>query len=176
MAGAFMSAGDYVHASRRRLTMIAAVEDVLRQVDVLLCASAMDPPSRIDEAKEVERTYPRQARTPFNVTGHPALAMMAGISSSGLPLSVQLVGRNFAEATLFQIAREWERAAGTDTKDVVSHRGAAPDFRLGQITPYAGERVICMWMMPQRSSLTVCRSPAALMVTQTSDTTFGFPS
>jgi aspartyl-tRNA(Asn)/glutamyl-tRNA(Gln) amidotransferase subunit A len=116
MAGAFMSAGDYVHASRRRLTMIAAVEDVLRQVDVLLCASAMDPPSRIDEAKEVERTYPRQARTPFNVTGHPALAMMAGISSGGLPLSVQFVGRNFAEATLFQIASEWERAAGTDKK------------------------------------------------------------
>ena len=47
-------------------------------------------------------------------TGHPALAMMAGISSSGLPLSVQFVGRNFAEATLFQIAREWERAAGSD--------------------------------------------------------------
>jgi aspartyl-tRNA(Asn)/glutamyl-tRNA(Gln) amidotransferase subunit A len=116
MAGAFMGAGDYVHASRRRLTMIAAVEDVLRQVDVLLCASAMDPPSRIDEAKEVERTYPRQARTPFNVTGHPALAMMAGISSSGLPLSVQFVGRNFAEATLFQIASEWERAADTDKK------------------------------------------------------------
>jgi aspartyl-tRNA(Asn)/glutamyl-tRNA(Gln) amidotransferase subunit A len=116
MTGAFMSAGDYVHASRRRLAMISAVEDVLRQVDVLLCASAMDPPSRIDEAKEVERTYPRQARTPFNVTGHPALAMMAGISSRGLPLSVQFVGRNFAEATLFQIAREWERAAGTDKK------------------------------------------------------------
>ena len=42
--------------------------------------------------------------------------MMAGISSSGLPLSVQFVGRNFAEAILFQIAREWERAAGTDKK------------------------------------------------------------
>jgi aspartyl-tRNA(Asn)/glutamyl-tRNA(Gln) amidotransferase subunit A len=102
MAGAFMSAGDYVHASRRRLAMIAAVEDVLRQVDVLLCASAMDPPSRIDEAEEAERTYPRRARTPFNVTGQPALAMMAGISSRGLPLSVQFVGRNFAEAPCFR--------------------------------------------------------------------------
>jgi aspartyl-tRNA(Asn)/glutamyl-tRNA(Gln) amidotransferase subunit A len=37
MAGAFMSGGDYVHASRRRLAMIAAVEDVLRQ---LMCCSA----------------------------------------------------------------------------------------------------------------------------------------
>jgi aspartyl-tRNA(Asn)/glutamyl-tRNA(Gln) amidotransferase subunit A len=73
------------------------------------------PAKPLDEGKEVE-TYPRQARTPFNVTGHPALAMMAGISARGLPLSVRFVGRNFAEATLFQIAREWERAAGTDKK------------------------------------------------------------
>jgi aspartyl-tRNA(Asn)/glutamyl-tRNA(Gln) amidotransferase subunit A len=116
LAGAFMSAGDYVQAARRRLEMIAAVEDVLRNVDVLLCASAMDPPSRIEDAVETERTYPRQARTPFNVTGHPALAMMAGLSSTGLPLSLQLVGRNFAEATLFRVAHAWERAAGTAEK------------------------------------------------------------
>jgi aspartyl-tRNA(Asn)/glutamyl-tRNA(Gln) amidotransferase subunit A len=116
LAGAFMSAGDYVQASRRRLPMIAAVEDALREVDVLLCASSMDPPCRIEDAAEIERTYPRQARTPFNVTGHPALAMMAGLSSNGLPLSVQFVGGNFAEATLYRVARAWERAAGTDEK------------------------------------------------------------
>jgi aspartyl-tRNA(Asn)/glutamyl-tRNA(Gln) amidotransferase subunit A len=116
MAGAFISAGDYVQASRRRLQMIAAVEDALREADVLLCASAMEPPCRIDKADEVERSYPRQARTPFNVTGHPALAMMAGISAGGLPLSVQFVGRYFAEARLFQVAREWERAARSDEK------------------------------------------------------------
>jgi aspartyl-tRNA(Asn)/glutamyl-tRNA(Gln) amidotransferase subunit A len=73
-------------------------------------------PVVIDNPEEIERTYPRQARTPFNVTGHPALAMMSGLSSGGLPLSVQFVGRYFAEATLFQVAREWERAAGTDNK------------------------------------------------------------
>ena len=116
LPGAFISAGDYVQAARRRLEMIAAVEAALREVDVLLCASAMDPPSRIEDEAETERTYPRQARTPFNVTGHPALAMMAGLSSGGLPLSLQLVGRNFAEATLFQVARAWERAAGIDEK------------------------------------------------------------
>jgi aspartyl-tRNA(Asn)/glutamyl-tRNA(Gln) amidotransferase subunit A len=116
MPGAFMTAGDYVQASRRRLEMIAAVEAALHDVDVLMCASSMDPPSRLDDAAETERTYPRQARTPFNVTGHPALAMMAGLSSGGLPLSVQFAGRYFGEATLFRIAREWERAAGTDEK------------------------------------------------------------
>ncbi|WP_202949833.1 amidase [Reyranella massiliensis] len=116
MAGAFMSSGDYVLASRRRLEMIAEVEAALREVDVLLCASSMDPACRIDQPAEVDRTYPRQARTPFNVTGHPALAMMAGLSAGGLPVSVQFVGRYFDEATVFAVARAWERAAGTDKK------------------------------------------------------------
>jgi aspartyl-tRNA(Asn)/glutamyl-tRNA(Gln) amidotransferase subunit A len=63
LGGAFISAGDYVQAGRRRLEMIAAVENALREVDVLLCASAMDPASRIEDAAETERTYPaRRAR------------------------------------------------------------------------------------------------------------------
>jgi hypothetical protein len=41
----------------------------------------------------------------FGVTGHPALALMAGLSQSGLPLSVQFFGRYFAEETSFQVAR-----------------------------------------------------------------------
>jgi aspartyl-tRNA(Asn)/glutamyl-tRNA(Gln) amidotransferase subunit A len=114
MAGAFYLAGDFVDAQRRRLQLIAAVEAALREVDVLLCASSMEPACRIDDADLIARTYPRQARTPFNVTGHPALAMMAGLCSTGLPTSVQIVGRYFEEATVLRVARAWERAAATD--------------------------------------------------------------
>jgi aspartyl-tRNA(Asn)/glutamyl-tRNA(Gln) amidotransferase subunit A len=110
MPGAFMAAGDYVGAQRRRLQLIAAVEDALRDVDVLLCASSMDPASRIEDIAETQRTYPRQARTPFNVTGHPALAMMAGLASNGMPLSVQFVGRYFDDATVLRVAAAYERA------------------------------------------------------------------
>ncbi len=110
MPGAFMNAGDYVGAQRRRLQMIAAVEDLFRDFDVLLCASSMDPASRIDDDAETARTYPRQARTPFNVTGHPALAMMAGLASNGLPVSVQFVGRYFEDATVLRVAAAFERA------------------------------------------------------------------
>ena len=52
LPGAFMTAGDYVGAQRRRLQMIAAVEDVFRDCDVLICASSMDPASRIEDAAE----------------------------------------------------------------------------------------------------------------------------
>ena len=75
-----MTAGDYVGAQRRRAELIAAVKDKLRDFDVLMCASSMDPASQIDDAAETARTYPRQARAPFNVTGHPALAMMSGLA------------------------------------------------------------------------------------------------
>ena len=114
MSGAFMGAGDYVLASRQRSVMIGEVEAALREVDILLCASSMDPACRIDEPEAIERTYMRQARTPFNVTGHPALAMPTGLSRDGLPLSVQFVARYFDEANLFRVARAWERAACTD--------------------------------------------------------------
>ncbi len=116
MPGAFMAAGDYVQAQRRRLQMIAEVEDAFREVDVLFCASSMDTACRIEDPETVARTYSRQARTPFNVTGHPALAMFAGLSKEGLPLSLQFAGRNFGEATLFRVARAWERAAGTASR------------------------------------------------------------
>jgi aspartyl-tRNA(Asn)/glutamyl-tRNA(Gln) amidotransferase subunit A len=110
LPGAFMTAGDYVGAQRRRMQLIAAVEDVLRDVDVLLCASSMDPASRLDDPDETARTYPRQARTPFNVTGHPALAMMSGLARNGLPVSLQIVGRYFDDATVLRVAAAYERA------------------------------------------------------------------
>jgi aspartyl-tRNA(Asn)/glutamyl-tRNA(Gln) amidotransferase subunit A len=116
LAGAFLSAGDYVAANRRRSEMISAVNAALAEVDVLLCASSMDPACRIDRPADIDRTYTRQARTPFNVTGHPALAMMSGLASTGVPLSVQFVGRYFDEAMLFRVAHAWEKASGMDKK------------------------------------------------------------
>ncbi len=116
LPGAFMTAGDYVGAQRRRTELIAAVEDRLRDCDVLMCASSMDPPTRLDEPEETARTYSRQARTPFNVTGHPAIAMMAGLSRDGLPLSVQFAGRYFDEATVLRTAAAYERATGWHKK------------------------------------------------------------
>ncbi|MDE2576506.1 MAG: amidase [Rhodospirillales bacterium] len=113
MSGAFLAAGDYIDAQRRRSLLIAAVETALREVDVLLCASSMDPPPRLDDAALLARADARQSRTPFNVTGHPALAMASGLSRAGLPLSVQFAGRYFDEATVLRTARTWERAGET---------------------------------------------------------------
>ena len=110
--GLFVRAEDYVNAQRRRRELVAAVEATLTDCDLLLTASSMDPACRIDDPEAVEITYPRQARTPFNVTGHPALTLMCGLSKAeGLPLSLQLVGRFFDEATIYRAAAGYEAAA-----------------------------------------------------------------
>ena len=112
LSGAFLSGADYVQAQRRRREIVAAVENAFEDVDVLLTANAMDPACRIDDEETIARTYPRQARGPFNLTGHPAIALPAGFAKAGLPLSIQLVGRYFDEATLLRAASAYERAAG----------------------------------------------------------------
>ena len=116
MGGAFLSAGDYVHAQQRRLQLTDAVSDAFREVDILVCANSHDPACRIDDEGEIARTYPRQARSPFNLTGHPALAMMCGLSKAGLPIALQMVGRMHDEATLLRAAAAYERATDWHTR------------------------------------------------------------
>ncbi|HEY9281015.1 MAG TPA: amidase [Eoetvoesiella sp.] len=110
MPGAFFTASDYVQAQQRRMQLIDTVDNVFRDVDVLMSVNSHDPSCRIDDIAESVRTYPRQARAPFNLTGHPALSMMSGLSKDGLPLAVQFIGRAFDEATLLRTAAGYERA------------------------------------------------------------------
>ena len=46
----------------------------------------------------------------FNMTGQPAITVPCGLSSGGLPMGAQLVGRMNDEATLLQLARSLEEA------------------------------------------------------------------
>jgi aspartyl-tRNA(Asn)/glutamyl-tRNA(Gln) amidotransferase subunit A len=50
-----------------------------------------------------------------NITGQPALSAPCGFASNGLPVGYQLVGRPFAEATVFRLARAYERNHGWQT-------------------------------------------------------------
>jgi aspartyl-tRNA(Asn)/glutamyl-tRNA(Gln) amidotransferase subunit A len=115
LCGAFLSAGDYVHAMQCREALMDQVDQVLRQVDVLLVANSMDPACVIDDMPEVVRTYTRQARVPFNLTGHPALAVPNGFSKTGLPLSMQIVGRYYDEASIFRVGAAYEQATAWHT-------------------------------------------------------------
>lgn len=111
LTGAFMKAADYINANRIRRKLSLAFNALFADIDVIITASAMDLPCRIDDDEQVEYTYGRQARAPFNVTGGPALAVPVGFSKSGLPLGMQLVGKPFSEALLYRTAYAYEQAA-----------------------------------------------------------------
>ena len=110
LCGAFLGGGDYVQAMQLRGQLMDAVNRAFSEVDILLAANSFEPACRIDDVPEVVRTYTRQARVPFNLTGHPALALMNGLSASGLPLSMQLIGKNFDEVTLMRAGAAFEEA------------------------------------------------------------------
>jgi aspartyl-tRNA(Asn)/glutamyl-tRNA(Gln) amidotransferase subunit A len=50
-----------------------------------------------------------------NMAGLPGIAVPAGLSSAGLPLGLQLIGKPFDEATLFQLSSVIEQQAGKFT-------------------------------------------------------------
>jgi len=112
MAGAFVRAADYINATRVRSKMAEAFHALFSDIDVVVTASSMDPPCRIDDPKAVETTYGRQARAPFNVTGSPALSIPVGFTQSGLPLGIQIVGKPYDEATIYGVAGAYEDATG----------------------------------------------------------------
>ena len=47
-----------------------------------------------------------------NMAGLPGISVPAGLSANGLPMGLQLIGRAFAEETLFKASMVIERAAG----------------------------------------------------------------
>ena len=109
LPGALLGADELLHAMKIRRLLIEQVCEVLRDVDLLLTANAMDSSFRIDDEEGLARSYLRQARAPFNLTGHPALVFPAGMFEDGFPVSIQLVGRYYEEAAVLRAARAFER-------------------------------------------------------------------
>ena len=105
-----ISARDYVEAQRERRRILAEMARVYADFDVLVTATAGGPAPRLDAWRTIEFWRRPSLTTPFNVTGGPALAQCIGFSVSGLPLSMQVVGRPFAETTVLRVAHAYEQA------------------------------------------------------------------
>jgi aspartyl-tRNA(Asn)/glutamyl-tRNA(Gln) amidotransferase subunit A len=111
--GALTTGADLTQAYRLRRELAVAVNhDLLKRYDAILCASALAPAARFDSMSDAfPPNWPIQTM-PFNVTGNPAMSMPAGFSASGLPLSVQIVGRPFDEPMVLRIGATLERLLG----------------------------------------------------------------
>jgi Asp-tRNA(Asn)/Glu-tRNA(Gln) amidotransferase A subunit family amidase len=110
------AADDLTYCYRRRTELVRWTTNAFARFDVL----AM--PTLPLEAFPVEQIHPsmiagRPIRIhdafpfthPFNLSGHPALSLPAGMTDSGLPAAIQLVGARFREDLLLRLGRQLEQ-------------------------------------------------------------------
>jgi aspartyl-tRNA(Asn)/glutamyl-tRNA(Gln) amidotransferase subunit A len=114
---AFLSATDYLKGQRARRLIREEIDETFGRVDCLLAPTlpVAAPPLTAAEVRIGDRTEStRVALTSFtrlfNLSGHPALAVPCGFSRAGLPLSLQIAGRAFDEATVLRLGRAYEEA------------------------------------------------------------------
>jgi len=93
----------------------ARIQAIFDEVDVVITPGTATGPSKVGAYRRlgaistlslVAARVPYQAA--FNATGQPAAVVPWGLDRHGLPLSIQLVGRPFDEATLLSLAAEIE--------------------------------------------------------------------
>ena len=111
--GAFLSADDLLRAQALRARLTAQMSALFDDCDLLLSANQFTPAKDFDAAGALfpflTSPYPTM---PFDVTGHPALALPCGFSPEGLPFSLQLAAAHFDECTLLRTGDALETAHG----------------------------------------------------------------
>ncbi len=105
-------------AARARALLRAELREALARFDLLLCPTAHQAAPPISAARgaitgrqEVAgRFFTRRSYvTPAALAGLPAIAVPCGFTRAGLPISLQLIGRHFDEATVLRAAHAYER-------------------------------------------------------------------
>ena len=110
------------YATAQQVTKRRSLEEfkrVLREVDVLLTPTVPVAATHIGQ-REVEingHTEPvfsalTRLTGPTNLNGLPSLSVPCGFTASGLPVGLQLVGRSFDEATIYNYAYAYATATG----------------------------------------------------------------
>jgi aspartyl-tRNA(Asn)/glutamyl-tRNA(Gln) amidotransferase subunit A len=121
-AGARITAAEFGGYQRERLRLIEEVADIFARYDLLLtptlptvafAAGGPMPDSAAGE-KFASPIHAVAFTYPFNLTGHPAATVRAGLSEEGLPVGLQLVAERGREDLLLQVARVYERVRPFD--------------------------------------------------------------
>jgi aspartyl-tRNA(Asn)/glutamyl-tRNA(Gln) amidotransferase subunit A len=108
--GALLRASEYVQALRRRRVLCQEMHDAMADLDILITASAPAEAPKITEVPKWLMFEKPNFTMPFNLTGLPALSVCSGYGVGGLPVSMQIIGKPFAEATVFRAGHAYEMA------------------------------------------------------------------
>lgn len=107
--GAFLTAEQYVNATRFRRKLQLDTQTAMRGYDLLIAANHYGSPDGFDNQPMFHFLGKPSLPNPFNVTGQPALTICCGFGSDGFPLAFQLAGRAFDDATVLAAGAAYER-------------------------------------------------------------------
>ena len=101
----------YVRCKRMLTTYRDRVNQIFNEVDLIITPSTPIVAPKlgcksvtIENLTEPVGNAITRFTSFFNMTGHPAISIPSGIHSNGLPIGVQLVGRQFGELELLKFA------------------------------------------------------------------------
>ena len=108
--GGLISSADYNHAMRGQGELIEEFNLAMANFDVIITAVSPGEASKINAISKFAIVERPLLTIPFNVTGSPAMSVCCGYTGSGLPLSMQIIGKRFDDATVLRVADAYERA------------------------------------------------------------------
>jgi aspartyl-tRNA(Asn)/glutamyl-tRNA(Gln) amidotransferase subunit A len=112
--GADISAASYIRARRELDRVRYEVQSMFELVDVLITPTTPNPAptfSSVEVASDIGLSTLRNT-SPFDAYGLPTISVPVALSSSGLPIGMQISGPAFAEQRVLQVANAFERASG----------------------------------------------------------------
>jgi aspartyl-tRNA(Asn)/glutamyl-tRNA(Gln) amidotransferase subunit A len=110
-----LSAHQYVQAAwlRDALRRGAAEDRLFARADVLVMPTTPLVARRVADCAAHDAAATLIHNTaPFNLSGNPALSLPCGLTATGLPVGLQMVGRHWDESTLLRAAAAYEQARG----------------------------------------------------------------
>jgi aspartyl-tRNA(Asn)/glutamyl-tRNA(Gln) amidotransferase subunit A len=97
-AGMFIPAVKYLQAQRVRRRFRAQMEALASKYDILLTPTTPSPAPR-----DLTTTGDPVFQNMWTNLGFPTITLPCGLSRSGLPLGVQLIGPPFSDSALFSV-------------------------------------------------------------------------
>ena len=103
----------YAKAQKVRTLILQDFQNAFKTVDVILTPSTPTAAFGLHEKHEdpVTMFLNDVFTVPANMAGLPGMSMPVGLSSDGLPMGLQLIGRAFDEETVLRVADVMEKAA-----------------------------------------------------------------
>jgi aspartyl-tRNA(Asn)/glutamyl-tRNA(Gln) amidotransferase subunit A len=116
--GARLGAVDIARCQQERYRLNVEVAELFARYDLLVTPTcpttafdAKGPMPDVIDGRKLESPLHAVAFTyPFNMTGHAAISLPAGLGDDGLPIGLQIVAERGAERRLLQVAQAYERA------------------------------------------------------------------